>query len=172
MLFRSHAVHPIADVQLEYSLMSRGIEAEILPALRELGIAVTAYGVLSRGLLSGSLQPGASDIRTQRLPRFQGENLTRNLALVEALAAVARRKGATAAQLATAWVACQGKDILPLIGARTRERLSESLAAGDLKLTAQDLAEIEHAVPAEAVAGTRYEAAQMAHLDSEKPRAR
>jgi aryl-alcohol dehydrogenase-like predicted oxidoreductase len=169
---RAHAVHPIADVQLEYSLMSRGIEAEILPTLRELGIAVTAYGVLSRGLLSGSLQPGASDIRTQRLPRFQGENLTRNLALVEALAAVARRKGATPAQFATAWVACQGKDILPLIGARTRERLSESLAAADLKLTAQELAEIERAVPAEAVAGTRYEAAQMAHLDSEKPGAR
>ena len=128
--------------------------------------------MLSRGLLSGSLQPGASDIRTQRLPRFQGANLTRNLALVEALAAVARRKGATPAQLATAWVAYQGKDILPLIGARTRERLSESLAAADLKLTAEDLVEIEHAVPAEAVAGTRYEAAQMAHLDSEKPGAR
>ena len=169
---RAHAVHPITDVQLEYSLMSRGIETEILPALRALGIAVTAYGVLSRGLLSGSIQPGASDIRTQRLPRFQGENLTRNLALVEALAAVARRKGATPAQLATAWVAGQGKDILPLIGARTRQRLAESLAATDLKLTEQDRAEIERAGPAEAVAGTRYEAAQMAHLDSEKPAAR
>jgi aryl-alcohol dehydrogenase-like predicted oxidoreductase len=165
---RAHAVHPIVDVQLEYSLMSRGIEAAILPALRRLGIAVTAYGVLSRGLLSGGLQPGPSDIRTARMPRFQGENLTRNLALAEALAAVARAKGATPAQLAIAWVAGQGEDIMPLIGARTRPRLAESLGAANLKLTAEDRAEIERAVPAEAVAGTRYEAGQMAHLDSEK----
>jgi aryl-alcohol dehydrogenase-like predicted oxidoreductase len=165
---RAHAVHPIVDVQLEYSLMSRGIESQILPALRRLGIAVTAYGVLSRGLLSGGIQPGATDIRAARLPRFQGENLTRNLALAEALAAVARAKGATPAQLAIAWVAGQGKDIMPLIGARTPRRLAESLGAATLKLTAADKAEIERAVPAEAVAGTRYEASQMAHLDSEK----
>jgi len=166
---RAHAVHPITAVQLEYSLMSRGIEAEILPAVRDLGIGVTAYGVLSRGLLGSRRRrpPGANDFRAH-FPRFQGENLGRNLALVEALRAIAQEKGATPAQLAIAWVLSRGTDIFPLIGARTREQLNETLAALDLTLTKDELDRIARAVPADLVAGTRYGPAQMAMLDSER----
>jgi aryl-alcohol dehydrogenase-like predicted oxidoreductase len=166
---RAHAVHPIAALQIEYSLMSRGIESEILPTLRELGIGVTAYGVLSRGLLGGT---GAATLRSgdfrAHSPRWQGESLQRNLALVEALRAVAAEKGATPAQLAIAWVLSRGADIIPLIGARRRERLVESLGALDLVLTRDELARIERAVAADQVAGTRYDAHQMAMLDSER----
>ena len=170
---RAHAVHPISDLQIEYSLLSRGIEDEILPTCRELGIGLTAYGVLSRGLLSGhwskkreaSLTP--HDFRASA-PRFTGENLERNLALVEALRALADEKGATVAHVAIAWVLSRGDDIVPLVGARTRERLSESLGALEVELTQDDLAQIEEVVPVEAVAGERYEAEQMAILDSER----
>ncbi|WP_435019809.1 aldo/keto reductase [Tundrisphaera sp. TA3] len=172
---RAHAVHPVAAIQIEYSIMSRGIEAEILPTCRELGIAVTAYGVLSRGLLSGRWHPSraaAGDFRAH-LPRFTGENFARNQALVEALAAVAADVGATPAQVAIAWVAGRGDDIIPLIGARTRERLRESLGVLNVRLDAADLARVEAAVPADAVAGTRYMAPQMRLLDSEpKPAGR
>jgi aryl-alcohol dehydrogenase-like predicted oxidoreductase len=170
-LRRAHAVHPIADLQIEYSLISRGIEAEILPTARELGIGITAYGVLSRGLISGhwradqATAPG--DFRGIS-PRFAAGNVDTNLRLVEALRAVAEAKGATVAQTAIAWVLTQGESIVPLVGARRRERLSEALGALDLKLGADDLAAIEAAVPAGAAAGDRYAAAQMAHLDSEK----
>jgi aryl-alcohol dehydrogenase-like predicted oxidoreductase len=169
-LRRANAVHPIADLQIEYSLLSRGIEAEILPACRELGIGVTAYGVLSRGLLSGhwskerAAAPG--DFRAHS-PRFRGENLDRNLALVEALRAVAEARGATVAQVAIAWALCRGEDIVPLVGARRRDRLAESLAALELDLGADDLAEIERAVPPGAAAGERYDPRLMATLDSE-----
>ncbi|GAA1955523.1 aldo/keto reductase [Catenulispora subtropica] len=169
-LRRAAAVHPISDLQIEYSLITRGIEDAILPTARELGIGVTAYGVLSRGLISGHWskdRSGEGDFRAHS-PRFQGANLDHNLALVETLRAVAERKGATVAQLAIAWVAAQGEDILPLVGARRRERLAESLGSLDVTLTADDLAEIEKAVPAGAAAGDRYDAGQMAHLDSEK----
>ncbi|GAA4659878.1 aldo/keto reductase [Amycolatopsis dongchuanensis] len=170
-LRRAAAVHPISDLQIEYSLLSRGIEDEILPTARELGIGITAYGVLSRGLLSGRWQAdralGAGDFRGIS-PRFQAGNLERNLRLVEALRAVAERTGATVAQLAIAWVAAQGEDIVPLVGARTRERLAESLGATGFPLTADDLAEIERAVPAGAAAGDRYAAPMMAELDSER----
>ncbi|PJN27842.1 aldo/keto reductase [Kitasatospora sp. CB02891] len=169
-LRRAHAVHPIADLQIEYSLLSRGIESEILPTARELGIGITAYGVLSRGLLSGhwsrQREIGARDFRSHS-PRFQGENLDHNLALVEALRAVADARGATVAQVAIAWVAAQGKDVVPLVGARRRDRLAEALTAATLDLGAADLAAVEQAVPADSAAGTRYAAAQMAHLDSE-----
>ena len=171
---RAQAVHPIADLQIEYSLFSRGIEAEILPVCRKLGVGVTAYGVLSRGLLSGhwskarALAPG--DFRGYS-PRFGGENLDRNLALVEALRAVASAKGAAVAQAAIAWVLSRGESIVPLVGARRRDRLAEALGALELRLAPEDLAAIEHAVPAEAVAGTRYDAQQMAMLDSERGRA-
>jgi len=171
-LRRAHAVHPIADLQIEYSLISRGIEAEILPACRELGVGVTAYGVLSRGLLSGhwsTQRAGAADFRSH-LPRFSGANLDRNLALAEALRAVAAAKGVTAAQIAIGWVLSRGEDIVPLVGARRRDRLAEALGALDLHLTADDLAQIEQAVPPDAVAGDRYPSAQMAHLDSERER--
>jgi len=170
-LRRAATVHPIADLQIEYSLISRGIEAAILPACRELGIGITAYGVLSRGLISGhwstARSAAAKDFRALS-PRFSGENLQHNLALVDALRAIAQRKGASIAQVAIAWVAAQGEDIVPLVGARQRERLAEALGALDVTLDATDLAAIEHAVPAGAAAGDRYPAMQMAHLDSEK----
>ncbi|QSE93588.1 aldo/keto reductase [Rhodococcus pseudokoreensis] len=170
-LRRAAAVHPITDLQIEYSLVSRGIEAEILPLCRELGIGVTAYGVLSRGLLSDSLRTGqalaADDFRAHS-PRFQGENLRQNLTLVDSLAAVAAQHGVSAAQLAIAWVLAQGDDIVPVIGARTVARLEETLGALDVRLGAEDLAAIAAAVPDTAVAGERYAPAQMAQLDSER----
>ena len=166
---RAHAVYPVSALQIEYSLMSRGIEARILPAVRELGIGVTAYGILSRGLLSsGTAQLADNDPRT-RFPRFRGENHDRNLELLAALEAIAEAKGVTAAQLAIAWVASRGDDIIPLIGTKRRDRLAEALyALEDLTLSTDELAAIEVAVPAEAVAGDRYEAAQVAMLDSER----
>jgi len=168
-LRRAAAVHPITDLQIEYSLMSRGIEDEILDVCRELGIAVTAYGVLSRGLLSGHWQgpSGLGDFRAHS-PRFQDGNLERNLELVEALREVAWSRSITPAQVAIAWVAAQGDDIVPLIGARSRRRLEEALEALDVALRAEDLAAIERAVPKGAAAGDRYAAAQMAMLDSER----
>jgi aryl-alcohol dehydrogenase-like predicted oxidoreductase len=165
---RAHAVHPVSALQIEYSLVSRGIEDRILPTVRELGISVTAYGILSRGLLSsGTAQLSAHDPR-QRFPRFRGENHARNLELLAALEAVAEPKGVTAAQLAIAWVASRGPDIIPLIGTKRRDRLAEAIQALDLTLSDDDLAVIEAAVPAAAVAGERYEAAQVAMLDSER----
>jgi aryl-alcohol dehydrogenase-like predicted oxidoreductase len=168
---RAAAVHPICDLQIEYSLISRGLEREILPACRELGIAITAYGVLSRGLISGHWTPerstGGGDFRS-RAPRFQGENLTRNLELVDALRAVAGELGASVAQVAIAWVLSRGEDIVPLIGARTRERLSEALGALKLELSDAELATIEQAMPAHAAVGDRYPEAQMGQLDSER----
>jgi aryl-alcohol dehydrogenase-like predicted oxidoreductase len=167
---RATAVHPVADLQIEYSLLSRGIESSILPATRELGIAITAYGVLSRGLLSGHWTPTreltAGDFRGTN-PRFQGDNLARNLALVEALRTVAAERGVTVAQVAVAWVTAQGADIVPLVGARTRERLAESLGALELTLSTEDLKAIENAIPEGAASGPRYAEAQMSHLDSE-----
>jgi aryl-alcohol dehydrogenase-like predicted oxidoreductase len=170
---RAHAVHPIADLQIEYSLISRGIEDEILPTCRELGIGITAYGVLSRGLISGhwskerSKTPG--DFRGMA-PRFQGENLDRNLALVEAMRTVAEARGATVAQVAIGWVLAKGEDIVPLVGARRRDRLEEALGALDHALSPEDVAQIERAVPKGAAAGDRYAAHQMAMLDSERRR--
>ena len=170
---RAHAVHPICDLQIEYSLLSRGIEAEILPTCRELGIGVTAYGVLSRGLLSGHWTPQRAETLTPHdfrasAPRFTGENLTRNLALVESLRAIADAHGATVGQIAIAWALSRGNDIVPLVGARTRERLGEALGGLDVELTSDDLARIEAAIPAGAAAGERYQAGQMAVLDSER----
>jgi aryl-alcohol dehydrogenase-like predicted oxidoreductase len=168
---RAAATAPIADLQIEYSLISRSIEAEILPTLRELGIGVTAYGVLSRGLISGhftrdrELAPG--DFRGMS-PRFQGENLQHNLDLVDALRKIAEQKGVSVAQIAIAWVASRGEDIVPLVGARRRDRLTEALGALDVTLTADDLTAVERAVPANAAAGDRYPTNQMAHLDSER----
>jgi aryl-alcohol dehydrogenase-like predicted oxidoreductase len=168
---RAHAVHPIADLQIEYSLVSRGIEREILPTCRELGIAVTAYGVLSRGLISGHFSSGRrlapGDFRAFA-PRFQPENLDRNLALVDALREIADTKDASVAQVAIAWVLSRGDDIVALVGARTRERLSEAVGALDLELAEDDLAAIESAVPPGAASGERYPSEQMAILDSER----
>jgi aryl-alcohol dehydrogenase-like predicted oxidoreductase len=168
---RAAEVAPIVDLQIEYSLISRGIEDRILATTRELGIGITAYGVLSRGLISGHFtrdrQLAANDFRAYS-PRFQGENLQHNLDLVEALGKTADQKGVTVAQVVIAWVLSRGEDIVPLVGARRRDRLIEALGALDVKLDEADLAAIEEAVPAGAVAGERYPEAQMAHLDSER----
>ncbi|MBM3562996.1 MAG: aldo/keto reductase [Alphaproteobacteria bacterium] len=169
MIRRAVAVHPIADLQIEYSLISRGIEKSILPTCRALGVGITAYGVLSRGLISGhwraDKQTGAGDFRVT-VPRFQGANLEKNLSLVDEIRRIADARGASVAQIAIAWVLSRGDDIVPLIGARRRDRLAESLGALSLTLDREELAALESI--AASVAGARYSAAQMAHLDSER----
>ncbi len=168
---RASRAAPIVDLQIEYSILSRGIEAEILPTCRELGVGITAYGVLTRGLLGGHWTPqsgGSKGDFRKFSPRFAGENLEHNLKLVEALRAIAARLGCSVAQLAIAWALARGEEIVPVIGARTRTRLAETLGALEVKLDASTLAEIERAVPPGAAKGDRYPTAQMAHLDSEK----
>jgi len=164
---RAHTVHAIADLQIEYSLISRGPESKVFPVLGELGIGATAYGVLSRGLLSGSTPKAAGDFRAH-LPRFSGENRERNQMLINRLQAIAAELGATATQLAIAWVLAKGQTIVPVIGARTRQQLAESLGAVSIQLSPADVQRIEEAVPASAVAGTRYDSRQMQMLDSER----
>jgi aryl-alcohol dehydrogenase-like predicted oxidoreductase len=167
---RAQAVHPICDLQIEYSLISRGIEREILPVCREFGVGITAYGVLSRGLISGHWTKDRATATTDfraHAPRFAAGNVERNLVIVEALRAVAASKGASVAQIAIAWVLSRGSDIVPLVGARRRDRLKEALGAFTLPLSAEDLLRIEEAVPLDAVAGDRYAAPVMATLDSE-----
>jgi aryl-alcohol dehydrogenase-like predicted oxidoreductase len=168
---RAAATHPICDVQIEYSLISRGIEQAILPQCRELGISITAYGVLSRGLISGHFSADreltAGDFRAHA-PRFSAEHREQNLALVDALRAIADAKGVTVAQIAIGWVLAQGEEIVALVGSRTRERLQEALGALDIALSVDDLAELERAVPPDAAAGDRYPEHGMASLDSER----
>lgn len=164
---RAHAVVPIVDLQIEYAIVSRSPEAAIFPVLEELGIGVTAYGVLSRGLLSRSKTTGPGDYRAH-LPRFTPANLEKNQALVDALAKVAAEKGVTSTQLAIAWVLARGRSIVPVMGARTRVQLNETLGALEVALSAADLARIAEAVPAEAVSGARYAEPQMRMLDSER----
>jgi aryl-alcohol dehydrogenase-like predicted oxidoreductase len=164
---RAQAVHPISDLQIEYSLISRGPETAIFPALAELGIGITAYGVLSRGLLSGSRPAAQKDFRAH-LPRFSGENRERNERLIEALQTLADEKGVTASQLAIAWVLTKGPTIVPVVGARTRAQLAESLGALRVELSSADVVRTETTVPASAVAGTRYDAQLMRVLDSER----
>jgi aryl-alcohol dehydrogenase-like predicted oxidoreductase len=164
---RAAKVHPIVDLQIEYSLVSRGPEAKILPAVDELGIGVTAYGVLSRGLLSNSPIAGARDARNH-FPRFKSENRERNQQLVGKLRELAAARGITQSQLAIAWVLAKNKSIVPVMGARTRAQLAETLGALEVKLTPDEMAAIEKAIPANAVAGTRYDPSQMRVLDSEK----
>jgi aryl-alcohol dehydrogenase-like predicted oxidoreductase len=174
-LRKAAAVHPIVDLQIEYALVSRGIEDDILKTTRELGIGITAYGVLSRGLIGGHMQGGVAktgvhgqgDFRGHS-PRFQGENLEKNLALTESLRAEAAKLGLTPAQAAIAWVLAKGQDIVPVVGARRRDRLAEALSALDHPLTPEAVAALEAAVPKDAVAGTRYPEMQMAMLDSER----
>lgn len=164
---RAHAVHPIIDLQIEYSMISRAPEKAIFPLLEELGICVTAYGVLSRGLLTGSKPAGQGDFRAH-LPRFSGENLKQNAKVIEALKEIAAEKGMKPAQLAIAWVLAKGQRIVPVIGARTRKQLSESLGALEVTLSAGDLARIEATISPSAIAGTRYDENQMRVLDSER----
>jgi pyridoxine 4-dehydrogenase len=166
---RAHATHPICDLQIEYSLISRGIESDILKTCRELGIGITAYGVLSRGLISGhwSKESGKADFRS-RSPRFSGGNLDANLALVEKLRAIAQDVGASSAQVAIAWVAAQGHDIVPLVGARRRDRLTEALGAAEVKLSPKHLAALAEAFPPGVASGERYPESQLQHMDSER----
>ncbi|MGY3441450.1 MULTISPECIES: aldo/keto reductase [unclassified Bradyrhizobium] len=168
---RAHRVHPIADLQIEYSLISRGIETDILKTCRELGIGITAYGVLARGLISGHWSKDRGGEKDFRLlsPRFQAGNIDTNLALADRLRAIAGEIGASPAQVAIAWVAAQGKDIVPLVGARRRERLTEARGALDVKLTAAHLAALAEAFPPGAAAGGRYPEEHLRHMDSEKP---
>jgi aryl-alcohol dehydrogenase-like predicted oxidoreductase len=170
---RAHAVHPIADLQIEYSLIARGIEDDILATCRELGIGVTAYGVLSRGLISGHWSKGRTGTQDFRLmsPRFQDNNIDNNLGLVDRLRAIADDIGASVAQVAIAWVAAQGKDIVPLVGARRRDRLTEALGALKVTLTPAHLAALAKAFPPGAATGGRYPEEHLAHMDSEKKRA-
>jgi aryl-alcohol dehydrogenase-like predicted oxidoreductase len=170
---RAHVVHSISDLQIEYSLLSRGIETEILPTCRALRIGITAYGVLSRGLLSGHWSQERAEGLTPHdfrasAPRFTGENLERNLALVETLRVLAEGQGATVAQIAIAWALSRGDDVVPLVGARRRDRLTEALGALELDLTADDLQRLDEAIPVDAAAGERYQPEQMAGLDSER----
>lgn len=169
-LRRAASVHPISDLQIEYSLISRGIETRILPACRALGIGISAYGVLSRGLISGHWHAGAADGGDFRAhsPRFQGEALEHNLALVETLRQLAEGCGLTPAQLAIAWVAAQGSDIVALVGARRLDRLSEALGAVDARLDHATLEALDTAFPPGIAVGDRYAPAQMAMLDSER----
>ncbi|HEX8700018.1 MAG TPA: aldo/keto reductase [Myxococcaceae bacterium] len=164
---RANAVHPIVDLQIEYSVISRGPEEKIFPLLKELGMGVTAYGVLSRGLLTGAKPSAPNDFRAH-LPRFTGENLERNKQLVHALEKLAAEKGVSSAQLAIAWVMAKGNHIIPVIGARKRSQLEDALGALAINLSSEEVARIEQAVPASEVAGTRYQSQQMAHLDSER----
>ena len=164
---RAAAVHPIVDLQIEYSLVSRSPEVKIFPVLDELGIAVTAYGVLSRGLLSSSQPTGPGDMRN-RFPRFNRANQADNQKLVARLREIASGKGITQVQLALAWVLAKRNSIIPVMGARKRTQLAESLAALDVKLTPDEISAIEAAIPPSAIAGTRYEEQQMRVLDSEK----
>jgi aryl-alcohol dehydrogenase-like predicted oxidoreductase len=164
---RAQTVTPICDLQIEYGLATRGIEAKILPGLREMGVGVTAYGVLSRGLLSGSVPQAKGDFR-RYLPRFTGANLTQNQALATALRQVAEQRGVTATQMAIAWVLSRGEDIVPLVGARTVAQIEDAIGALQVQLSPEELATLELAVPVEKVAGARYDKHSMAHLDSEK----
>jgi aryl-alcohol dehydrogenase-like predicted oxidoreductase len=164
---RAHAVHPICDLQIEYSLVSRAIEHSILPALRESGIAATAYGILSRGLLSSSRVAETGDFRVN-FPRFRSENQERNQALIQDLERLAAASGATPVQLAIAWALAKGDGIVPVIGARTRAQVRESLGALDVALSPEAVKHLEEVIPPQRVAGTRYDAHQMKTLDSEK----
>jgi aryl-alcohol dehydrogenase-like predicted oxidoreductase len=168
---RAVAIHSICDLQIEYSLISRAIEPAILPICRELGVTITAYGVLSRGLISGHFSAerelASNDFRA-RAPRFSPANRAHNLALVEELRKLADAKGATVAQLAIAWVLDRDEDIVALVGARTPEQLQEALGALQLELSADELATLERAIPPDAAVGERYPRQQMAVLDSER----
>jgi aryl-alcohol dehydrogenase-like predicted oxidoreductase len=163
---RAASVHPIVDLQIEYSLISRGPEATLFPALKQFGMASTVYGVLSRGLLSGSRINASGDMRTH-FPRFQGENRARNESVVAKLREMAESRGISQVQLAIAWALAKGDFIVPVIGARTRAQLAESLGALKVKLSGEEIAALEAAIPPEAVSGTRYGEEQMRVLDSE-----
>jgi len=166
---RAHAVHPVSAGQYEWSLFTRDLEDEVLPALRELGIGVVAYSPLGRGFLSGRITSpddfGEDDFRRNH-PRFTGENFARNLELVNRVRELAASKGATPSQLAIAWVLAQGDDVVPIPGTKRRSYLEENLGALDVELTPEDLAAIEEVTPRESVAGARYNPEMMANVNA------
>lgn len=164
---RAHQVHPIVDLQIEYSIASREPEHHIFPVLAELGMSATLYGIFSRGLLTGSKPKGPGDFRAY-LPRFAGDNAGKNEDLVEALRRFAEERGLTPGQLAVAWALAKQPTLVPLVGVKTRAQLKDALGALDKPLSQEDLTALEALVPARAFAGTRYGAEQMAHLDSER----
>ena len=166
---RAHAVHPVSAGQYEWSLFTRDLEDEVLPALRELGIGVVAYSPLGRGFLSGRITSpddfGEDDFRRNH-PRFTGENFARNLELVDRVRELAASKGATPSQLAIAWVLAQGDDVVPIPGTKRRSYLEENLGALDVELTPEDLAAIEEVTPRGSVAGARYNPEMMANVNA------
>jgi len=162
---RANKVYPVTALQIEYSIVTRDIESDVLPALRKMGVGVTAYGVLSRGLLAGRTSDFAKGDFRAHLPRFGGENLQHNLKIIETLKQMAADRGITVSQLCIAWALSRGEDIVPLIGARTRAQLQDALGALEISLSPAELDRIEKSVPANAVAGTRYGAEQMATLN-------
>lgn len=164
---RAQAVTPITDVQLEYGLATRGMEAKVLPGLRELGIGTTAYGVLSRGLLSGSKPAEKGDFR-RFLPRYSGANYEKNTALVAELGRLSDARGVTAVQMAIAWALTRGEDIVPVLGMRTVKQVEEALGALEIRLSEEECRLLEAGVPAAQIAGTRYDKMAMTHLDSER----
>ncbi|WP_394841441.1 aldo/keto reductase [Pendulispora brunnea] len=164
---RAHAVHPIVDLQIEYSLASRGPEQKIFPVLKELGISATLYGILSRGLLSGRKPKDASDFRAH-LPRFSGEDGVHNEQIVARLSAFAEASGRTPSQLAIAWAIAKQPAFVPLVGARTRAQLDDALGVLDKPLSAEDVRALETIVPVGSFRGDRYATVHMAHLDSER----
>jgi aryl-alcohol dehydrogenase-like predicted oxidoreductase len=163
---RAQAVHPVVDVQIEYSLISRGPEQNIFPALEELGISATLYGILSRGLLSGSKPGGPGDFRGF-YPRFSAEHRVQNEAVVARFSSFAKERGQSAAQLALAWVLAKQPRLVPLVGARTRAQLRDLLPALERPLSREEVQALEAIVPADAILGSRYPAEQMVRLDSE-----
>ncbi len=164
---RANEVHPIVDLQIEYAIATRGPEASIFPALAELGMSATLYGVFSRGLLTGSKPSGKGDFR-QHLPRFGGEQAAKNTSVVSKLHAFGAERGLTPAQLALAWVLAKQPTLVPIIGVRTRAQLDDALVALDKPLSASDAAALEAIVPKDAIGGTRYAAEHMKDLDSER----
>jgi aryl-alcohol dehydrogenase-like predicted oxidoreductase len=166
---KAHKVHPITALQTEYSLWAREPEEEIIPTLRELGIGFVPYSPLGRGFLTGAITKpgdlGEKDSRSQRFPRFAGQNFDRNQVLVERVKAIAERRGAKAGQLALAWVLAKGEDMVPIPGTKRRKYLEENAAAADIKLTPAEVAELEAAVPQSEIAGDRYAAPAMKAID-------
>jgi aryl-alcohol dehydrogenase-like predicted oxidoreductase len=166
-LRRAHAVHPISALQSEYSLWERGVEAEVLPTCRELRIGLVAYSPLGRGFLTGQVKRaeeyGPDDVRRNH-PRFQGDNFDRNLQIVEVIRHLASRKGCTAAQVALAWLLHQGEDIVPIPGTKRRTYLRDNVSAVGVRLTPEELAELNRELPSGA-AGDRYPSKAMAMLD-------
>lgn len=169
---RAHKVHPITALQTEYSLWERHVEDEIIPTLRELGIGFVPYSPLGRGFLTGAITKpsdlGEKDARTQRYPRFAGENFDKNQAIVDRVRAIADRKGVKAGQLALAWVLAKGDDFAPIPGTKRRKYLEENAAAADIRLTPAEVAELEAAVPVDEIAGERYAAATLKNIDQSK----